>query len=81
MPPRPRPPKTPPTPRAEQKCDNCFAFLRHPDDATRGWCRVFPPTVIMTAPVGGEAHGNPQSYWPEVNAVDWCARWRHIGSE
>ncbi len=63
-------------PQSEQNCGNCRAYLEDvttPDGV--GWCRFWPPTLLMTPPVGGSAFGNPESFHPEVKADDWCAQW------
>lgn len=57
-----------PSPGAQQ-CGNCDAFLD-------GHCHLAPPTVLMTAPVGGATAGDAKSFWPEVRPEDWCAQWR-----
>ena len=77
---KPRKAKTatpPTTAKADQSCGNCYAFSIDPSDGTRGWCRFFPPVILMTAPVGGDPHMTRKAEIPVVNASDWCAQWRH----
>jgi len=75
------PSQGPPIPPSEQNCGNCFAFRPHSGQLggagaqTEGECRLNPPQVVLTAPIGGQPLMNRQSWHPDVNVDDWCAQW------
>ena len=64
-------------PKAQQNCGNCYAFNPDPSDSGKGWCRLYPPTLLLTAPVGTEPYMTRKSEYPQMNTVDWCAQWKN----
>jgi hypothetical protein len=58
-----------------ESCATCTYFRRHLQNVTEGFCRRFPPVVII-APIGNPPAPRPVSASPNMDEKEWCGEWR-----
>ena len=66
--------KTPYPPRLEQSCSNCFYVVYFDKEITDDCTDLFECHRHAPSPRLGSG-GDFNSYWPDVDEVDWCGEW------
>ena len=60
----------------EQSCEKCRFSRPKGDSATVRICKYNPPQIAVNVD-----DGDGSSYWPNVDAGEWCGQWKARGED